>query len=238
MQKRRTYTLPRVWTTFSALEDSSSSPASSIARSLSGVRALSESVVKKSLRLVLSKPFTSLHATTQRWQPTQRVVSIRIALLISQHLGRRRARTRSPPHSRPSAAFPSTRHAEKFSMRGLKCDFASEIFTFHLPRASAVVKSPNSTVLRPKKEGWARSRRRFAGSDCLYFLSVSDSNGVSWRSFQVAYLGTQLRYSDRTSNLPHGSKEPNRFFIRRMKLDYLRAENSTPSSASRFRSSQ
>jgi hypothetical protein len=43
---------------------------------------MNESVDTKSLRLVLSKPLTSLHATTHRWQPTQRVVSIKIALLI------------------------------------------------------------------------------------------------------------------------------------------------------------
>ena len=56
--------------------------ASSIGRSVSGAKGSNASVVKKSLGLLFSKPFTSLHATTQRWQPTQRVVSIRMALLI------------------------------------------------------------------------------------------------------------------------------------------------------------
>jgi hypothetical protein len=51
------------------------------------VKVLKVSVVRKSLRLVLSSPFTSLHATTHRWQPTHRVVSTRIDLLMVSTFG-------------------------------------------------------------------------------------------------------------------------------------------------------
>ena len=78
---------------------------------MSGVSARKASVVKKSLRLVFSRPLTSLHATTHRWQPTQRVVSIRIDLLIV--LASRAEADETCKLCLGVAVFLSTRHAEK-----------------------------------------------------------------------------------------------------------------------------
>src|SRR5208337_501969 len=148
IQKRRTYTLPRVCTTLSALADNSSSPISSIGRSVSGLRTRNESVVIKSLRLALSRPFTSLQAATQRWQPMQRVVSTRIALLMFsiRNIGKGQKVSSIKYTSMHSSARDMPRNSADWS---LKLDMLSLILRLLPHHIFVVVKSPNLGDYRP-----------------------------------------------------------------------------------------